>query len=260
MRAPCLQSCPKENPISEPVVFYVMTALVCFLIGLAKGGLGGLLGGLSTPLMALVMPANEVIGLLLPILMTADVFAVSMHWKRWDWRLARLLIPGAIVGVTIATLFIRNAPTDTLKTALGIIVLIFALYKLFEKRLLKFIKYEGKDWHGTVAGTIAGFSSALAHTGGPPVTIYLLMQNVSPQVFIATSAIFFMILNWIKVPYYLYIGLFDYQRLLSVIWLAPLLPLGVWTGKKIGYRINKNAFDRLVVVLLIFTALLLLFE
>jgi uncharacterized protein len=237
-----------------------MTALVAFIIGLSKGGLGGLLGGLSTPLMALVMPADEVIGLLLPILMTADVFAVALHWKRWDWRLARLLIPGAVVGVTIATLFIKNAPTGSLKIALGIIVLVFAVYKIFENRLLAFFKYQGRDWHGTVAGTIAGFSSALAHTGGPPITIYLLMQKVTPQVFIATSAIFFMILNWIKVPYYLYIGLFDFERLLSVIWLSPILPLGVWVGKWLGTRIDKAAFERLVVILLVVTALMLIFQ
>jgi len=235
-----------------------MVALVAFMIGLAKGGLGGLLGGLSTPLLALVMPPDQVIGLLLPILMTADVFAVWTHWKRWDWRLARLLIPGAVVGVTIATVFITNAPTDTLRLALGVIVLLFAVYKLLEQRLLAFFQYEGRDWHGTVAGTIAGFTSALAHSGGPPVTIYLLMQDVTPRVFIATSAIFFMILNWIKVPYYLYIGLFDFQRLLSVVFLAPILPFGVWVGKQMVDRINKQAFEKLVVVLLIVTALLLI--
>ena len=236
-----------------------MTALVAFIIGLSKGGLGGLLGGLATPLMALVMPADQVIGLLLPILMTADIFAVALHWKRWDWRLVRLLVPGAVVGVTIATLFIKNAPTSTLKLALGIIVLIFALYRLFEPYLLHFFRYEARNWHGSVAGTIAGFSSALAHTGGPPITIYLLMQKVTPSVFIATSAIFFMIVNWIKVPYYLYIGLFDFPRLFSVIWLLPLLPLGVWIGKWAGTRIDKTAFERLVVLLLVVTALMLIF-
>jgi uncharacterized protein len=92
------------------------------------------------------------------------------------------------------------------------------------------------------------------------VTIYLLMQNVTPRVFIATSAIFFMIVNWIKVPYYLYIDLFDFPRLFSVVWLSPLLPLGVWVGKMIGVRIDKAAFERLVVVLLIITALMLLFR
>lgn len=235
-----------------------MVACVSFLIGLSKGGLGGLLGGLATPLMALVMPADQVIGLLLPILMTADVFAVGLHWKKWDWRLARLLIPGSVVGVTIATAFITNAPTRALQTALGIIVLVFAMYRLVEKRVLSFFRYQGEGWHGIVAGTIAGFTSALAHTGGPPVTIYLLMQEVTPRVFIATSAIFFMILNWIKVPYYLYVGLFDWQRLLSIAWLAPVLPLGVWVGKQLGDRIDKQAFEKLVVWLLIVTGLMLI--
>jgi uncharacterized membrane protein YfcA len=85
------------------------------------------------------------------------------------------------------------------------------------------------------------------------------MQKVTPSIFIATSAIFFMIVNWIKVPYYLYIGLFDFPRLFSVIWLAPILPLGVWIGKYAGERIDKTAFERLVVVLLVVTALLLIF-
>jgi hypothetical protein len=237
-----------------------MTGLVALLIGLAKGGLGGLLGGLATPLMALVMPADQVIGLLLPILMTADVFAVGAHWKKWDWRLVRLMLPGAVAGVTIGTLFIKNAPTSLLQTSLGIIVLVFAVYKIFEKRLLAFFKYEGRDWHGSVAGTIAGFASTLAHSGGPPVTIYLLMQNITPRAFIASSAIFFMIVNWIKVPYYLYIDLFDFQRLLSVFFLFPLLPLGVWVGKQIGVRINKDLFEKLVVVLLIVTALMLIIK
>jgi len=193
-------------------------------------------------------------------LMTADVFAVALHWKRWDWRLTRLLLPGAVVGVTIATLFIKNAPTGSLKLALGIIVLVFAVYRIFENRLLVLFRYQGQDWHGSVAGTVAGFSSALAHSGGPPVTIYLLMQKVTPGVFMATSAVFFMILNWIKVPYYLYVGLFDFPRLLSVAWLSPLLPLGVWLGKRLGEKIDKTAFERLVVVLLVMTALMLIFQ
>ncbi|MBK5107995.1 MAG: TSUP family transporter [Anaerolineales bacterium] len=77
-----------------------------------------------------------------------------------------------------------------------------------------------------IAGTITGFSSALAHTGGPPVSIYLLLQDVTPRVFIATSAIFFFLLNWIKVPYYWCAGLFDFQQLWQIAWLLPLVPLG----------------------------------
>jgi len=240
-------------------LFYLMTALVALIIGLSKGGLGGMPGALATPLMALVMPADQAIGLLLPILMLADVFAVALHWRRWNGRLVWLLIPGAVVGVTIGTYFITNAPTRTLQIALGVIVLLFAVYKIFEKRILGLFHYQPRDWHGMVAGTITGFSSALAHTGGPPVSVYLLMQDIPPGVFNATAAIFFLILNWIKVPYYWYAGLFNFQLLWQVAWILPLVPLGVWLGKQFSSKVNKETFDQVMVALLVIASILLIF-
>lgn len=236
-----------------------MFALVALLIGLSKGGLGGTLGGLATPLMALVMPPEQVIGLILPVLMVADVFAVSSHWRRWNWRLTLLLLPGAVAGVTVGTVFITNAPTRTLRLTLGIIVLLFALYKSVEARLFRRLNYQGRGWHGVFAGTVAGFSSALAHTGGPPVSIYLLLQDLQPRTFIATSALFFGILNWIKVPYYFYADLFDFEMLRRVLLLLPLLPLGVWLGKSLAVRFSKPIFERVIVVLLAATGVLLIF-
>ena len=79
--------------VDNPIVFFSMMALVICLIGLSKGGFGGTMGALATPLLALALPANQVVGLLLPILMIADVFAVTSHWKRWERRLVLLLIP-----------------------------------------------------------------------------------------------------------------------------------------------------------------------
>ena len=179
----------------QEIILLLVTAVVAFIIGMSKGGLGGTAGALATPMMALILPAEKVIGLILPILMLADIFAVALHWGRWNRKLILLLLPGSIVGVTIGTIFITNAPTETLRTLLGVIVLIFALYKIFEKRILRWIRYTPRNWHGLATGTITGFSSALAHTGGPPVSIYLLMQKVTPAIFIATSALFFFILN-----------------------------------------------------------------
>jgi uncharacterized membrane protein YfcA len=239
-------------------ILLIMAALVAFLIGLSKGGLGGTAGALATPLMALVLPPEAVIGLILPILMLADIFAVALHWGGWNKKLILLLLPGAIIGITIGTFFITNAPTETLRTLLGIIVLLFALFKVFEKRILNIFTYQPRNWHGLVAGVITGFSSALAHTGGPPVSIYLLMQKVTPAVFIATSALFFFIVNWIKVPYYAYAGLFDWVELRRIIWVLPLVPLGVWTGRWLAYRINRQTFENIIVILLFINGVLLI--
>lgn len=242
------------------IIFYGMAALVALLTGFAKGGLGGTLGALATPLMALVMPPDEVIGLVLPMLMIADVFAVYTYWKQWDWKIFLLLIPGAVAGVTIAMFFITNAPTQALRTAMGVIVLLFALYKIFEKKIFRSHHAVANDWYGVAAGTIAGFSSALAHTGGPPISIYLLQRRIPIRTFNATTALFFTVLNWIKLPYYYYSGLFDLQQMIDILWVLPLLPIGVWGGKYLAERISHGAFERIIVFFLVVTALLLIFD
>ena len=244
---------------SNSTVVLSMIIFVAFLISLSKGGLGGMLGALATPMMVLVMPANQVLGLLLPILLLADVFAIALHWRKWNGRLVWLLTPGAVIGVTFGTFFIANAPTNVLKLGLGVITLAFVVYKLVEKRLLTYLKYKERPWHGWLAGTAGGFASSLAHSGGPPISIYLMLQEVTPSVFIATSVLFFAILNWIKVPYYLYIHLFDFQQLWRIAWIAPIVPLGVWIGHWIAAKISKEVFDGIIVALLVLTALLLIF-
>jgi uncharacterized protein len=242
---------------TNSTVFFLMVGLVAFIIGLSKGGEAGTLGALGAPLMALVIPAKLALGLVLPILMVADLFAVGLHWRRWNADYVVLLLPGAIVGVTIGTLFITNAPTVAIQRGLGAVVLLFTLYKVFEKRILGAMTYIARDWHGLLAGVITGIASALAHNGAPPVSIYLLMQDVEPKVFISTAAIFFALLNWIKIPYYYFANLFDIQQLLSIIWLMPLVPVGVWVGRWIGYRLKKATFERIVVGLVGLTGLML---
>lgn len=240
--------------------FFIMTALVILLIGFAKGGLGGTMAGLATPLMALVMPAHQVIGLLLPILIVADIFSLAVHWQRWDRKLILLLLPGAVIGVAIGTLFLTNISSETLRRVIGIIALIFVIYKLFEPRLRRSIQYTPRNWHGVLAGTLSAISSTLAHTGPPPINIYLLMQDLAPRTFVATSVLFFAVLNWMKVPTYFYAGLFDFHLLARVAWLLPLLPVSIWAGKHVAVKLDKVIFDRIIIVLLGLSAILLLFR
>jgi uncharacterized protein len=244
--------------MTNQTAFLIMVGVVAFMISLSKGGLGGMLGALATPMMALVMPANQVLGLLLPIMLLADMFALAINWRKWNGRLVWLLLPGAVIGVTIGTFFIANVSTNVLKIGLAVIALIFVVYKIFEKRILGSLNYQERNWHGWLAGTTAGFASSMAHSGGPPIIIYLMLLDVTPSVFIGTSVLFFAILNWIKVPYYLYIHLFDVQRLLQIAWVIPLVPIGAWFGRWIATKISKEVFDAIMVGLLALAALLLI--
>jgi len=242
----------------NPVAFYTITAFVIFLIGVSKGGLGGAAGAAATPLMALVMPVEQVLGLMLPLLMMADVFAVASHWRRWDNRLLLLLVPASLIGITAGTALLTTISSDALRKGLAVIVILFVLYKLFETRIQAAVTYHPRPWHGVLTGAVAGFTSTLAHTGGPPVAIYLLMQQVTPRVFVATSAVYFAIINWLKVPYYIYAGVLDLNELRQVLWLLPLIPISVLVGRWLSTRIDKVTFERVIIGLLAASAVLLL--
>lgn len=240
------------------IVYYAVIGLAAFLTGLSKGGLGGTLGALITPIVALVMPIDQAIGLLLPIFIVGDAFALAAHWRRWNARLIWLLLPGGLVGITLGTFVLTSISPAGLKRALAVIIFIFICYRLMQPRILKRLHYRSEKWHGWLAGGVAGFASTLAHAGGPPVVIYLMMQNLTPAIFAATSVLFFAVTNWIKVPYYYQAGLLDLGRLLPIIWLAPLVPLGVWMGRRWADRVNAIVFDRIIVVFLAITGIFLL--
>jgi uncharacterized membrane protein YfcA len=241
------------------ILIYLVVALSMFMVGVSKGGGWASLTALTIPFVALVLPIDDVIGMMLPVLMLADILAIGVHWKRWDKRLIILLIPASIVGVTIGTLFLTNAPVRLIRIVIGVIVLLFAFYKLFERSIFRKLTYRPRNWHGLLAGLVAGFTSSVAHTGGPPIAIYLLLQNLQPRVFAATIAFFFFILNYIKVPFYYFADVFNLDLLLQFLWLLPVVPLGVWTGKWLVVRVSKELFDRIILTLLIITAFLLIF-
>ena len=84
------------------------------------------------------------------------------------------------------------------------------------------------------------------------------MYNLQPRVFIATTALFFLILNYIKLPFYFAANLFNGQQLLSIVWLLPLAPIGVWIGRAFVLRVNKEQYDRVILVFLAISAVLVL--
>ncbi len=236
----------------------VLFALACFIIGFSKAGFGGAMGFLATPLLALALPVQMVVGLMLPVLMIGDAFTLAAYWRRWDLSKIWLLLAGATAGVMLATLVLVNTPPDTLKKGLAVMVLLFVLYRLLEQRILSRAVYRGRPWHGLLAGGVAGFTSALANAGGPPITIYLLLQSLQPVTFIATSALFFGVLNFIKLPFFLSSGIIPFELLGELIWLTVFVPLGVFIGKRVSRSLNKTVFNWTIVGLLLISAVLLL--
>lgn len=244
--------------------FILVTALASLLIGLSKGGLGGPVPvAMLTPLMSLVIPASQAVGIVLPLLIFADVFALVIYWRKWDPQRVRLMLPIAIVGVVMGgllLLLLADSHQDlVLRRILGFFTLIVAVYKLASEQM-RSLRYQPQNWHGYLAGWAAGFGSALANVGAPPFTAYMLLQKVDPTAFIGTTTLFFAIINILKLPFALMSrNILDIQLMLNIAWAFLLIPLGVWIGRTFVNRINPRSFEKLMLTLLFILGLFMLF-
>jgi uncharacterized protein len=235
----------------------LIISLASLLIGLSKGGMGAMLAILVTPMLSQVMPVSQAISITLPLLIIADVFALWVYWKMWDMHHIKLLLPTAIVGIIIGTALLASLPDLTLRRILGGFALFFVVYKLVDNRL-RTITYQPRNWHGYLAGVVSGVGSAMANTGGPPFTAYMLLQDVSPQVFVGTTTLFFAIVNLLKLPPFVAAHLLDLRDLVSILWALPLIPLGVWVGRWLVNRINRVTFERFMLLVLVIVGLALI--
>jgi uncharacterized membrane protein YfcA len=245
-------------PLADQNAVYVavVIALLGFMIGLAKGGFGGL-GALLTPILALVLPVALAVGVLLPMLMVGDAFALYMYWKEWDLALVKRMLPAGILGALAGTFLLSWMPPDGLRIVLGIFVLLLVAYRFVSDRI-QAMRYEPKPWHAPAAGALAGIASGMFNNGGPAFSSYLLLQKLTARPFIATSAIYFALLNLIKVPGFLYTGVLDVPLLFSLWWVFPFIPLGIWVARITLTRLSPSTFEGIIVVLLIFSSLWLL--
>ena len=240
----------------SPVFVAVVIAALGFTIGLAKGGFNAL-GGLLTPILSLVLPVSLAVGVLLPMLMVGDVFALYLYWGQWDWRLVRRMLPAGVVGALVGTFLLANLPPNTLRLVLAAFVLLLVVYKFASDRIQRFA-YSPRGWHAPAAGALSGVASGMFNQGGPPFNSYMLLQKLAPRVFIGTSALYFAILNLVKVPGFVYTGVLNVSLLLSFWWVFLFIPAGIVAARWLVSRVNQRAFEWIIIVMLLVSAALLL--
>jgi uncharacterized membrane protein YfcA len=244
----------------SPWAFAALLAAAGFLIGLSKGGLGGGLGAVVTPMVSLAVPdVAQALAIVLPMLIIGDVFAVSTYWGQWDGPLVRRLLPGALVGLALGLFVLVSLPAKTMRLALGLFSLSLVAYRIAGDSIRR-LRYQPRPWHATAVGTLAGTASTLFNAGGPPFTAYLILNGVPPRPFIATGAIFFAILNLTKLPGFVAARLLSLSLLAATWWGFVFIPLGNWAGRRLVERIDPRAFERVIVGLLLAASGLLLWQ
>ena len=234
------------------LLFYAVAVPAVIILGLAKGGFAGL-GMLAVPLMSLAVSPIEAATIVLPILLVQDVVSVWAFRKAWDGRSLAIMLPGSAVGIGLGYLLAARVSTAAVELAVGLTSVVFGLQQLWKSWRGPLEPKHASDWIGVACGVGAGFTSQIAHAGGPPFQLYMLPKHLPRDVFIGTSAIFFAIVNWLKVPAYVALGQFTSQNLHTA---AALLPLaiastigGVWFIRRIsGPRFYQAMYLLLLLV------------
>ena len=232
--------------------FYLFAIPAVILIGLAKGGFSGL-GALGTPLMALgLADPVKAAAVLLPILIAQDVVGVAAFRKSWDGRVLAAMLPGAVVGIALGYLLAALISSQAVMAVLGAISISFGAYRLWAERGGRIAASSNSPaWVGSLFGVATGFTSQIAHAGGPPFQMWVMPRKLERDVFVGTSAIFFAVVNWIKVPAYLALGQFTAENALAAAFLLPVAILSSLAGVRLVRRVPVERFYRIVYVLMI---------
>ena len=232
--------------------------MAIIMVGIAKAGFGGGVGILATPLMALTISVSDAAGLLLPLLIVADIFSINHYRAHFDWRSIKLMLPGAVVGIALGGLFFGYFSDNerVLQIGIGVLALVFVFFQLTRAIILGALeKRQPHPAAGVLLGSLAGFTSTLAHAGGPPAAIYLLPQKMPRDIFVGTTVIFFAAVNLIKLIPYGSLGLLRVGNLTTILLLSPLAYLGVKLGIYLNQHFSDVWFNRVVYSILFLTGL-----
>ncbi|MEO7939955.1 MAG: sulfite exporter TauE/SafE family protein [Burkholderiaceae bacterium] len=247
-----------DLPIITDSWFYVVTVPAVLLLGISKSGFGAGFGSLAVPIMALAVTVPQAAAILMPVLLLMDVLGMAAFRKDFDLRLLRFLLPFGLVGTVIgAVLFQLLDPTVVAGIVGGFTWLFLAQRLLFPP---KPTDAPPPRWWGAILTATSGFTSFIAHAGGPPIAAYVIPLRLTPVKFASTMAFFFFVINLSKwIPYY-WLGLLDLRNMATSLVLLPLAPIGVWIGVRLARRIDPRLFYRLLYLGMFLTGAKLLWD
>ena len=247
-----------DFPLISDWQFYAVAIPAVLLLGLSKSGFGAGFGSLAVPMMALAVTVPQAAAILMPILFVMDLMGLAAYRGKWDPKLLRFLIPFGLVGTVIGTLSFRLLDARLVAGIVGAFTLVF-----LAQRLLFPPRAESPPppkWLGGVLTATSGFTSFVAHAGGPPVTAYVLPLRLPPVTFAATMTVYFFVINLSKWVPYGWLGLLDLRNMATSLALMPFAPIGVIVGVRLAHRIQPQLFYRLLYLGMLLTGLKLVWD
>lgn len=232
------------------LLFFLTVVPAIILFGIAKSGLGGSVSLISIPLMTFVMPLNQALAILLPILIFSDFISAYKFRKEFDLNTLKLMVPFAAIGAIIGASTFSFFSESYLKLILGVMGFVFAFHYFFLKKDAN-KPVAANYFKGAICSSVAGFTSFCAHSGGTPTSIYLLPLRLKKEIYVGTRIIFFTCINLVKLPFYLYLSMVNTSSFTQSLILLPLSVFGIFVGYKLLKIIKESLFYNAIYILIL---------
>ncbi len=240
---------------------YTLIALGAFFVGLGKGGLPGV-GNLTVVLLALALPAKASVGILLPILISADIVAVLVYRRHALWPYIIKLAPSMVVGIVIGFFVFSRVDDGQVRFLIGFILLSMTAVHFIRKWMRRQATEADRLPHHPLfigaTGIIGGFATMVANAAGPVASLYFIASGLPKYAYIGTSAWFFLLANCFKVPFMMRLGIIDAASIRFSASFMVFSVLGAVIAPFLVKHINQKAFEILIWVFVVIGGLKLI--
>lgn len=234
---------------------WITVIIVALIIGFSKTAISGVTM-LTIPIIAAAFGGKDSTGIMLPMLLVGDLFAVWYYRESVEWKKVFLPLPWALAGLILGAVVGNYISDRTFLTLIGIIILVCLGILVYTEMKGKSIKVPGKVWFYVLVGVLSGFASMIGNAAGPIFTIYLLALGFEKINFMGTNAWFFFIINLIKLPLQIFVWHNIGIRSMTITAvMLPLITLGAILGYYILKKINEKIFRYTVIIMTALAAL-----
>ncbi|WP_321290728.1 sulfite exporter TauE/SafE family protein [uncultured Sunxiuqinia sp.] len=246
------------SPFDLTALQWFFMAVCGMLIGMSKVGVPGV-SLIVVPILAFIFGGKQSTGVLLPILMMADLFGVGYYRRHAEWKYLIKILPWAFVGVGIALWVGEVVNDEQFKDIIAIVVFICIGLMLWKDRTKNGNFFPDSWWFAALMGVLGGFATMIGNVAGPIFAIYLLAMHLPKNNFIGTKAWFFLIINFCKFPLHLFVwNTISWQSLKLDLLTLPAIALGAFLGILLVKQIPEKAYRAVVIGVTAVSAFLLL--
>ncbi len=226
---------------------WITVILAAFLVGFSKTGIGGVMM-LAIPILASTFGGRDSTGIILPMLLMGDVFAICYYRRSVNWKNVFKPLPWAFVGLVLGVIIGNYISDKTFIVLIGMIVLLCLGILIYTEKKGKNFIVPTDAWFYILVGVLSGFASMLGNAAGPIFSVYLLALGFKKNNYMGTNAWFFFIINFSKLPLQIFvwhnIGL---QSFTITVFMIPVITIGAVLGFAVLKRINEKYFRYLVI-------------